>query len=50
MKNHQIIIGYTTEGKSDCKFLKDIILRTFEEIVYECPRSVEILDVIYIPK
>lgn len=50
MKSHQIIIGYTTEGKSDCKFLEDIILRTFKEMVYECPRSIEILDVIYIPK
>ena len=50
MRSHQIIIGYTTEGKSDCKFLEDVILRTFQEIVYECPRSVEILNVIYIPK
>lgn len=50
MRDYQLIIGLTTEGKSDDKFLKDIISRTFNSIVSECQRSVEIINTVCIPK
>lgn len=47
----QIIIGYTTEGTTDIRFLSSIIQRTFVEIGFECVMEIEILEpIIYIPK
>ncbi len=41
----QLLIGLYTEGPTDIRFLESIIKRTFEEICYECPNEVEILDI-----
>ncbi len=47
----QIIIGYTTEGTTDIRFLSSIIERTFVEIAFECSRQIEVVTpVIYIRK
>jgi hypothetical protein len=46
----QIIIGYTTEGTTDIRFLESIIQRTFEWIAYECKGGVEVLPIINISK
>ena len=46
----QLIIGYTTEGTTDIRFLESIIQRTFELVGFECTQSVEILPLISIPK
>lgn len=41
MATRQIFIGYTTEGRTDVDFLEKIIVRTFEEIAYECIGDIE---------
>jgi len=41
MAAKQIFIGYTTEGRTDVRFLEKIIERAFEEIAYECLGDVE---------
>ena len=47
----QIIIGYTTEGPTDIRFLSGIILRTFVEVALECRREIEVLEpIIFIDK
>lgn len=46
----QIIIGYTTEGPTDIRFLESIIQRTFEEVAFECNTQIEVLPVINIGK
>ena len=47
----QLIIAYTTEGKTDQRFLENIIQRTFEQIIFaECQIQMEILPLQYIPK
>jgi len=46
----QVIIGYTTEGTTDVRFLESILQRTFELVGFECRSSVEVLPLIHIPK
>jgi len=47
----QIIIGFTTEGPTDVRFLSSIIQRTFVEVGFECSKEVEVVEpVIYIVK
>lgn len=48
--NKQIIIGFTTEGPTDVRFLESIIQRSFEDIAFECAGQVEILPVQYVEK
>lgn len=44
-----VIIGFTTEGTTDVRFLGSIISRTFEEVAFECNSSLEIHSVQHIP-
>lgn len=44
----QLVIGLNTEGPTDVRFLTDIIKRTFDEIAFECPKDIEILDIQHI--
>jgi hypothetical protein len=46
----QVIIGFTTEGKTDVQFLESIIQRTFEDTAFECSGQIEVLPVQYIEK
>jgi hypothetical protein len=48
--NRQIIIGFTTEGTTDVRFLESIIQRSFESIAFECDGQIEVLPVQYIEK
>ncbi len=40
-----LIIGFTTEGSTDVRFLESIIRRTFEEVAFECKGEILIHDV-----
>ncbi|WP_343745475.1 DUF4276 family protein [Chitinophaga sp.] len=44
-----LIIGFTTEGNTDVRFLEHIIRRTFEDIAFECESLIEIHSVQHIP-
>ncbi len=44
----QIIIGFTTEGNTDVRFLSSIIERTFVEVAFECETQIEIITPIII--
>ncbi len=46
----QVIVGFTTEGPSDERFLASVLERTFEEISFECGKSLEIFPVEILPK
>ncbi len=46
----QIIIGLTTEGSTDVRFLESIIQRSFENVAFECRGQVEVLPVQNIEK
>ena len=46
----QIIIGFTTEGPTDVRFLESIIQRSFEDVAFDCNGQIEILPVQYIEK
>jgi hypothetical protein len=47
----QIIIGFTTEGSTDNRFLENIIIRTFVSIGYECKSQIEVITpILYIEK
>src|SRR4051794_39151159 len=48
--SNQIIIGYTTEGNTDLRFLESVIQRTFEQVAFECKGEIEVLPVIHIRK
>jgi hypothetical protein len=48
MSRRQILIGYTTEGPTDNRFLGSVIQRTFEKIGFECRGEVDVLPVQYI--
>lgn len=48
--NKQIIIGFTTEGSTDVRFLESIIQRSFEDVAFECVGQVEILPIQYVDK
>ncbi len=44
-----LIIGFTTEGSTDVRFLESIIRRTFEAVACECEADIEIYDVQHLP-
>jgi hypothetical protein len=46
----QVIVGFTTEGPSDERFLASVLERTFEEISFECEKSIEIFPLEILPK
>ncbi len=46
----QIIIGFTTEGITDNRFLLSIIQRSFEDVALECTGTIEVLPVQFIEK
>ncbi len=46
----QLIIGFTTEGTTDTRFLESVIQRTFELIAFDCDQDVEVLPLITISK
>jgi len=46
----QIIIGFTTEGTTDVRFLESIIQRSFEDMAFECSEQIEVFPVLYIEK
>lgn len=46
----QIIIGFTTEGSTDVKYLESIIQRTFEHVAFECHGQIEVLPAQYLKK
>lgn len=46
----QVIIGFTIEGRTDIRFLENVIQRSFEEVAFECSGQVEVLPVQYIEK
>ncbi|MBN1340361.1 MAG: DUF4276 family protein [Bacteroidales bacterium] len=39
-----LTIAYTTEGKTDKRFLGNVIRRTFEEIAWECAGEITVYD------
>lgn len=41
----QLVIGLHTEGPTDVRFLTDVIKRTFDDVAFECPNDIEILDI-----
>ncbi len=43
-----LTIGYTTEGVTDERFLRAILLKTFEEIALSCNSSIEVFDPVFI--
>jgi hypothetical protein len=46
----QVIIGFTTEGKTDNRFLENIIQRSFEDVAFECEGQIEILPIQHLEK
>ncbi|RPI02212.1 MAG: DUF4276 family protein [Calditrichaeota bacterium] len=46
----QVIIGFTTEGKTDVQFLESVIQRSFEDVAFECDGEIEVLPVQYLEK
>lgn len=44
----QVIIGFTTEGKTDIRFFESVIQRTFEDVAFECTGQIEVLPVQHI--
>lgn len=44
----QVIVGFATEGKTDERFLRGVIQRSFEEVAFECTGPLEILPVQHI--
>jgi hypothetical protein len=48
--SRQIIIGLTTEGTTDVRFLESVIQRSFEYVAFECRGQIEVLPVQYIEK
>lgn len=44
-----VIIGFATEGRTDIRFLGNVIERTFEDIAFECLKELEIHSVQHIP-
>ncbi len=43
-----LTIAYTTEGSTDQRFLKPIILKVFEDVAFECAGTIEVFDPIFI--
>ena len=46
----QIIIGFTTEGTTDVRFLESVVQRSFEAVALECSEQIEVFPVLYIEK
>lgn len=46
----QLIIGFTTEGPTDVRFLESIIQRSFEDVAFECDGQIEVLPLQHIEK
>jgi hypothetical protein len=44
-----LIIGFTSEGSTDVRFLESIIRRTFEAVACECEGDIQIYDVQHLP-
>ncbi len=45
-----ITIGLATEGPTDIRFLHNIVLRTFEEVAFECQGEIEVFEPIILGK
>lgn len=45
-----IIVGFTTEGSTDVRFLESVIRRTFEDVAFECETEISVHDVLHISK
>jgi hypothetical protein len=43
-----LIIGLMTEGTTDVRFLKSVVTRTFENLLFACTDTVEIYDIQHI--
>lgn len=43
-----LTIAYVTEGKTDQRFLENIIRKTFEDVAFECEGEIEVYDPIYL--
>ena len=41
---YTIIVGLTTEGTTDVRFLETIVEQAFEKVAQECPKDVEIMS------
>ncbi|MDD1444205.1 hypothetical protein MEO93_28475, partial [Dolichospermum sp. ST_sed3] len=39
-----LTIGFTTEGKTDKRFLSNIIRKTFEDLAYNCHGQIEVYE------
>ena len=48
--SQQVIIGFTTEGTTDSRFLQSVIQRSFENVAGECRKDIEILPIRNIKK
>jgi hypothetical protein len=46
MPTPQLLIGLYTEGTTDTRFLTNVVKKTFEEVCIECPKDMEILDIL----
>ena len=45
----QLLIGLTVEGSTDFRVLKSIIERTFNNLKFECPGDIDVLEIEEIP-
>jgi hypothetical protein len=43
-----LTIAYTTEGSTDQRFLKSIIVKVFDEVAFGCEGSIEVFDPVFI--
>jgi hypothetical protein len=43
-----LTIAYVTEGKTDQRFLENIIRKTFEDVAFECEGEIEVYDPVYL--
>ncbi len=43
-----LTIAYTTEGSTDQRFLKSIIIKVFETLAFECEGAIEVFDPVFI--
>lgn len=43
-----LTIAYTTEGSTDQRFLKSIIIKVFEEVAFGCEGSIDVFDPVFI--
>ena len=43
-----IVVGFTTEGTTDTRFLEGVIRRTFEKIAFDCKGEIVVYDIRHI--